>query len=126
MDGVSPWVAFRRVVGVTPDMTVVAKVMSNGYPMGAVMGSRAVMEPAARMFISNSYWGDNIGLVPALTTFRELKQRNSNERFREIGEKLRNTLKQAIDASGLDGDCTGLHSNPAISLNLPADIDSCS
>ncbi|MBV7333319.1 aminotransferase class III-fold pyridoxal phosphate-dependent enzyme [Chloroflexi bacterium TSY] len=114
----------QEVVGVTPDMTVVAKAMSNGYPMGAVMGSRAVMEPAARMFISSSYWSDNIGLVAALTTIRELKRRNSNERFREIGEKLRNALKQAIDASGLDGDCTGLHSNPTLSLSLPSDVDS--
>ncbi len=38
----------QQYVGVTPDMTVVAKAMSNGYPMGAVVGARRVMEPAAR------------------------------------------------------------------------------
>ena len=113
----------QEIVGVTPDMTVVAKAMSNGYAMGAVVGSRAVMEPAARMFISSSYWSDNIGLVAALTTIRELKRRDSATRFRQIGEQLRSALNQAITASGLEGACTGLHSNPAVSITLPDAID---
>ncbi|MEZ4860738.1 MAG: aminotransferase class III-fold pyridoxal phosphate-dependent enzyme [Caldilineaceae bacterium] len=113
----------QQVVGVTPDMTVVAKAMSNGYPMGAVVGSRAVMEPAARMFISSSYWSDNIGLVAALTTIRELKRRDSEARFKEIGEKLRTALNGAIADAGLKGACVGLHSNPVVSLETPAGID---
>lgn len=113
----------QEVVNVTPDVTVLAKAMSNGYPMGAVVGSRAVMEPAGRMFISSSYWSDNIGLVAALTTIRELKRRDSAEQFRKIGEGLRSAIKQAIDGSGLSGDCVGLHSNPAVRLDLPAEVD---
>ena len=109
----------QQEVGVTPDMTVVAKAMSNGYPMGAVVGSRAVMEPAARMFISSSYWSDNVGLAAALTTIRELKRRDSERRFREIGEAMRQALNQAIEASGLEGTCSGLHTSPTISLELP-------
>ena len=106
-------------VGVTPDMTVVAKAMSNGYPMGAVVGSRAVMEPAGRMFISSSYWSDNVGLIASLTTIRELKRRDAERRFEEIGEALRAAVNQAIADAGLSGACTGLHTNPAVSLELP-------
>lgn len=51
----------QEVTGVTPDMTVLAKAMSNGYEMGVVVGKREVMEAAAVMFISSSYWSDNIG-----------------------------------------------------------------
>lgn len=113
----------QSVVGVTPDMTVVAKAMSNGYPMGAVVGARAVMEPAARMFISSSYWSDNIGLVAALTTIRELKRRDSETQLRRIGEKLRTTLNRAIAEAGLQGKCAGLFANPYVALDLPADVD---
>ena len=113
----------QEAVGVTPDMTVVAKSMSNGYPMGAVVGSREVMEPAKHMFISSSYWSDNIGLVASLTTIRELKRREAPRRFKEIGEKLRSALNQAINDSGLEGACTGLHTNPAVTLKTPAGID---
>ena len=113
----------QEAVGVTPDMTVVAKSMSNGYPMGAVVGSREVMEPAKHMFISSSYWSDNIGLVASLTTIRELKRREAPRRFKEIGEKLRGALNHAILDSGLDGACTGLHTGPTVTLKTPAGID---
>ena len=113
----------QEYAGVSPDMTVLAKAMSNGYPMGAVVGSRAVMEPAGRMFISSSYWSDNIGLVASLTTIRELKRRDAETRFREIGQALRAALNQAITESGLEGACSGLYTNPAVTLNLPAGID---
>ena len=111
----------QKYLNVVPDMTVVAKAMSNGYPMGAVVGSRTVMEPADRMFISSSYWSDNIGLVAALTTIRELKQRNSETRFKEIGEKLSKEIDRAIADVGLLGACTGLYTNPTINLDLPDD-----
>ncbi len=109
----------QKYLGVTPDMTVVAKAMSNGYAMGAVVGSRDVMEPASRMFVSSSYWSDNVGLVAALTTIRELKRRDSETRFREIGENLRAGLTDAIAASGLAGACTGLHTHPTLAIELP-------
>ena len=102
-------------------MTVVAKAMSNGYPMGAVVGLRNVMEPADRMFISSSYWSDNIGLVAALTTIRELKQRDSETRFKEIGDKLIKGINEAITDLGLSGMCSGLYTNPTINLDLPDD-----
>ena len=111
----------QKYLNVVPDMTVVAKAMSNGYPMGAVVGSRTVMESADRMFISSSYWSDNIGLVAALTTIRELKQRNSETRFKEIGDKLIKGINEAITDVGLSGVCTGLYTNPAINLDLPDD-----
>ena len=113
----------QEAVGVTPDMTVVAKAMSNGYPMGAVVGSRAVMEPAKRMFISSSYWSDNVGLAASVATIRELKRRNSPERFKEIGESLRSALNAAIADAGLEGACTGLHTSPAVTLEMPEGID---
>lgn len=109
----------QEYVGVTPDMTVVAKAMSNGYPMGAVVGSRAAMEPAKRMFISSSYWSDNIGLAASIATITELKRRDSARRFKEIGESLRSALNQAIEGAGLSGQCVGLHTNPMIRLDLP-------
>ena len=71
------------------------------------------------MFISSSYWSDNIGLVASLTTIRELKRRDSETRFREIGEKLRAALNQAIVATGLAGACTGIAANPTLYLELP-------
>ncbi len=109
----------QEAAGVIPDMTVVAKAMSNGYPMGAVVGSREAMEPTGRMFVSSSYWSDNVGLIAALTTIRELKRRNAEHNFARIGGALEDVINQAIDSSGLAGQVTGLYTNPGITLELP-------
>lgn len=109
----------QAYLDVTPDMTVLAKAISNGYPMGAVVGSRAVMEPAGRMFISSSYWSDNLGLAASLTTIRELERRNSAQRFEELGTALSDRLNQALGEVGLAGACEGMFWNPVIHLDLP-------
>ena len=109
----------QEYLGITPDMTVLAKCISNGYPMGAVVGSREVMEPASRMFVSSSYWSDNIGLVASLTTIRELKRRDSNAGFKQIGEDLKAALSEAIDSTGVPARCVGLHTHPHLEFDVP-------
>ncbi|MCY3573361.1 MAG: aminotransferase class III-fold pyridoxal phosphate-dependent enzyme [Chloroflexi bacterium] len=109
----------QEYLGIKPDMTVLAKAMSNGYPMGAVVGSRAVMEPASRMFISSSYWSDNLGLTASLSTIRELQRRNSAQRFEVIGTLLITKMNQALREAGLAGACGGVFWNPVIQLDLP-------
>ncbi|MEE2884326.1 MAG: aminotransferase class III-fold pyridoxal phosphate-dependent enzyme [Chloroflexota bacterium] len=109
----------QEYLGITPDMTVVAKCISNGYPMGAVVGKREFMAPAEDMFVSSSYWSDNIGLTASITTIRELKRRNSAQRFEEIGEGLRAGLKSAMSSVGIPGDVVGFFNAPTIEINLP-------
>ena len=108
----------QAYTGVIPDMTVLAKCMTNGYPMGAVVGSREAMEPASRMFISSSYWSDNIGLISALTTIRELKRRDSEKRFEVIGERYRALMNDALTSSGLSGSCVSHYVCPAIQFDI--------
>ena len=43
---------YHLLRGVTPDIAVFAKAMSNGFPMGAIIGKREVMEAAQTSFIS--------------------------------------------------------------------------
>ena len=106
-------------LGVTPDMSVFAKAMSNGYAMGCVVGSREAMEPADRMFISSSYWSDNIGLAASVATINELRRRDSTERFREIGERMASALRGAVDSVGIAAEVTGLHTAPMLSFDVP-------
>ncbi len=106
-------------LGVTPDISTFAKSMSNGYPMGCVVGSRAAMEPAGRMFVSSSYWSEAVGLAAAMATITELNRRNSAARFKEIGEKLRTALQDAIASVGIAAAVTGVHTMPTLAIDVP-------
>ncbi len=99
-------------VGVTPDMAVFAKSISNGYPMGAVVGSRSVMEPASNMFISSTYWSDTIGLRAALTTLRELRRRDVPTQLQQLGNELQARLNAVAAETGLKVTCGGINVHP--------------
>ena len=108
-------------VGVTPDMAVFAKSISNGYPMGVVVGSRDVMQAAAQMFISSTYWSDCVGLQAALTTIRELRRRDVPAYLARFAE-LQSRINQAARDVGFDAKCTGLsvHSHVDFPTTDPA------
>jgi glutamate-1-semialdehyde 2,1-aminomutase len=101
-------------VGVTPDMAVFAKAISNGYPMAAVVGKREVMEPAARMFISSTYWSDTIGLRAALTTLREIRRRGVPAYLQRLGAELQQRLNAVARETGLPVTCGGLSVHPSL------------
>ena len=106
-------------LGVTPDMATFAKSMSNGYAMGCVVGSRAAMEPAGRMFVSSSYWSESVGLAASIATIGELKRRDGPARFKEIGEKVRAALQDAIASVGIAASVAGVHTLPTLAFDLP-------
>ncbi len=108
----------QEYTGVTPDMSVFAKAISNGYPMGAVVGKREIMEPASRMFVSSTYWDDSIGIVAALTTLRELKRRNAVAHLQKIGASLQERLNRAAQDVGLDAECVGVSARPDLRFHI--------
>jgi glutamate-1-semialdehyde 2,1-aminomutase len=104
----------QQCLGVTPDMAVFAKSISNGYPLAAVVGKREVMEPSARMFISSTYWSDTIGLRAALTTIREARRRNVADGLRRLGAELKSRLNAQARQVGLDAHCQGVDVHPQL------------
>jgi glutamate-1-semialdehyde 2,1-aminomutase len=108
----------QTLVSVTPDMAVFAKSISNGYPMGAVVGRRDVMEAASRMFISSTYWSDTIGLRAALTTLREVRRRDVPKTVHEIGRRLQSEVTAAARDRGLPARCEGLSFHPHLAFDV--------
>lgn len=58
-------------LGVTPDLVVYAKAMSNGFPFGVVVGRDDLMQAADASFISSSYWTDAVGPAAALAVLEK-------------------------------------------------------
>ncbi len=108
----------QEYTGVVPDITVLAKAISNGYPMAAVVGQRRFMEPMEQMFISSAYWDDNIGAVAALTTLRELERRQAVAHFKCIGDEFKIRINKAAKNVGLDAECVGVAAHPGIRIRV--------
>jgi len=85
-----------------------------------VVGRKAVMEPAARMFISSTYWSDPIGMIAALTTIRELRRRNVSESLWAFGRELQSKLNAVASEIGLDVHCGGLAVHPHLEFSSAA------
>jgi glutamate-1-semialdehyde aminotransferase len=80
--------------------------------MAAVVGQRSVMEAAATMFISSTYWSDCIGLAAALTTIRELRRRNVPAQLDRLGRELAQRLNAVAGDTGMPVKCGGLAVHP--------------
>ena len=94
--------------GVSPDLAVFAKGMSNGYPMAAVIGRSGVMQAAQRTFISSTYWTDRIGPSAALATIRKHRRLGVARHLRDIGEKVQSGWRSAGERAGLNLEIGGI------------------
>ena len=74
--------------GINPDMMIVAKAMSNGYPMAAVVGRADIMDAAQTSFISSTYWTERIGSTAALTTIKKMRDKNVPAHLIKIGKLI--------------------------------------
>jgi len=108
----------QPLLGVTPDMAVFAKSISNGYPMGVVVGRREVMEPAGRMFISSTYWSDTIGMRAALTTLQEIRKRDIPAILHQLGTELKAGLNAVIQETGCPVTCEGMTDAPSLNFKV--------
>ena len=85
-------------LGLSPDLAVYAKAMSNGYACGAVVGRDGVMDAANKSFISSSYWTDGIGPAAALACVEKLRRTNATAWVQALGERLQRGLREAAAA----------------------------
>lgn len=86
---------------VKPDIAVFAKAMSNGYPMGAIIGRRDVMQAAQKTFISSTYWTEGVGPAAALATIAKFQSYNVQADLIDRGKQIIAGWKAAASESGL-------------------------
>lgn len=78
------------VIGLHPDIAVFAKGMSNGFPMGAVIGKKEFMDAAQESFISSTYWTESIGPIAAIATIKKMLKYNVQDHMVACGKYIQN------------------------------------
>jgi glutamate-1-semialdehyde 2,1-aminomutase len=109
----------HSLYGVQPDIAVFAKAMSNGFPLGAVIGRGEHMEAAQRSFISSTYWTERVGPTAALATIRKHRELGVAARLAEAGQRIRRGWSAIGESHGLDLHVSGL--DPLPHFAIPAD-----
>ena len=95
--------------GIEPDIAVFAKGISNGYPMGAIIGKAATMQSAQDTFISSTYWTERIGPAAAIATINKMKTLSVQNHLVKIGEMVQSGWKNHAASSNIAIEVSGIY-----------------
>lgn len=95
-------------LGVTPDVAVFAKAMTNGYPVSAIIGTKEVMEAAQETFISSTFWTERIGLAAAVKSIECYQKYEVDKAQERVGKKVKAGWKQLAEDTGLKIHMSGI------------------
>ena len=96
------------MVGIRPDIAVFAKAISNGYPMGVIIGKSEIMESAQDTFISSTYWTERLGPVAAYATIEKYERCNVPDHLIRTGSAVQKIWRKASRSAGIPIDAGGI------------------
>lgn len=123
----------QGMIGITPDITCLGKVIGGGLPCGAVGGSDDVMNhlaPMGDVYQAGTLSGNPVVMAAGIATLTELRQTNGIQRATELTELLVRELELIIQYYQLDisvsqsGSMWGLFCRTGMITNL-ADVKQC-
>jgi glutamate-1-semialdehyde 2,1-aminomutase len=77
------------LLGVEPDLSAWGKVLANGYPISALLGSDRMREAARSIFVTGSFWFSAVPMAAAIETLRLVRESDYLERMGAIADELR-------------------------------------
>lgn len=89
------------VLGLQPDIAVFGKAISNGFPMGIIIGKKNIMEKAQETFISSTYWTDRVGPATSLATIKYFIKNNICDYLIKVGDQIQEEWKNLAIKNGI-------------------------
>jgi len=94
------------LVGATPDLMMLGKIIGGGMPIGAVAGPAALMDllaPTGPVYQAGTLSGNPLSVRAGLETLKILAQPGQYERLEESGARLERGLRKALAETGVRG-----------------------
>ena len=109
----------QELTGVIPDLTSVAKAISNGIPLSAIVGKKEYMFSLEKTFFSFTYGGDCVGLAAAKTCIPKLKREKVPDHLWRVGGVLKDGFNKLAEQHGLSDyvSCLGYPCRTIISFD---------
>jgi glutamate-1-semialdehyde 2,1-aminomutase len=94
----------QELLGDTPDITALGKIIGGGYPVGAYGGRADVMKkimPAGPVFQAGTLSGNPVAMAAGIATLKELQASPPYQRFDALGARLEAGLRKAATDAGV-------------------------
>ena len=98
-----------EALGSLPDIVTLGKPMGNGYPLAAVITTRAIADSfATGMEYFNTFGGNPVACAVGMAVLDVLEQERLQDNARRVGERLLAGLRQLAARHEVVGDVRGL------------------
>jgi len=94
----------QQVLGVTPDLTTLGKIVGGGLPLGAYGGRADIMNhvlPAGRVFQAGTLSGNPLAVAAGTATLEELRDHPPYDRLERQGARLEAGFRDAAARAGV-------------------------
>jgi glutamate-1-semialdehyde aminotransferase len=98
----------HELYGVHPDVAVYAKAISNGFPMGAIVGKAEVMDIAQETFISSTAWTERVGPIASVATIKKMQKNDVPSHLCRIGDLISNGWRRLAESADLKINVMGI------------------
>jgi glutamate-1-semialdehyde 2,1-aminomutase len=105
----------QQYYGVKPDITVLGKILGGGFPVGAFCGNKKIMEKVDSLvhrrphhsFHGGTFTANPITMIAGLETLKALENGQLICKLNQLGDKIREELREIFEKNGLDVQVTG-------------------
>ncbi|TVP77608.1 MAG: glutamate-1-semialdehyde-2,1-aminomutase [Puniceicoccaceae bacterium] len=94
----------QALVGITPDLTALGKIIGGGLPVGAFGGRAAIMDhlaPLGPVYQAGTLSGNPLAMAAGIAALKKLKATQPYDRLEKMGRTLRDALLGAAKSKGL-------------------------
>lgn len=92
----------QKVFGITPDLTILGKIIGGGYPVGGFGGKREIMDlisPVGNVYHAGTLSGNPISVAAGIETISILKENpeiyeNINKKTKNLANKINELIKK--------------------------------
>ena len=94
----------QELLGVTPDLTTLGKIVGGGLPLGAYGGRREIMDhvlPAGKVFQAGTLSGNPLAVAAGTATLEELRDHPPYASLERLGTRLEEGWRAAAARHGV-------------------------